>query len=168
MTAATIHARFGRALFFAVLAGCGQEVRPIKGPDPIEIQIAEAMSATAEANAKVAEIEKNLSQLHAVRTTPTATNSVPDSGTIQPELSASVVEVDWNGPVEPLLHSLARITGYSVVIAGKAPVNPVHVAIAGFNGHPLDAVGKIDDSVFGAARVSFETAGKTIALTYAD
>ena len=167
MAQAGFRPRLGIALALCILSGCGQDVQPVAQPDPAEIKFAEALAATAEANAKVAEIEKGLAQLPPKRPAPEARGSppVPAPARRDPPLS---VRIDWNGPVEPLLHSLARLTGHSLAIAGKPPINPLQVAVTGFNGHPLDAIGKIDTAAFGAAGVTVDHAGKTITLAYAD
>ena len=167
MARAGLLPRLGSALALCILAGCGQEVQPVALPDPAEITFAEALAATAEANAKVAQIEKELAQLPAKRPAPEATDSPPVPAPARHDPSLSV-RIDWNGPVEPLLHSLARLTGHSLRIAGKPPINPLQVAVTGFSGHPLDAIAKVDTAAFGAASVTVDHAGRIITLAYAD
>lgn len=159
--------RLGCALALCILAGCGQDVQPALQPDPAEIRFAEALAATAEANAKVAEIEKGLANLPAKRPVLEAADAPPVPAPAQRDPSLSV-RIDWNGPVEPLLHSLARLTGHSLTISGKPPINPLQVAMTGFSGHPLDAIAEIDTAAFGAAGITVDHAGRTITLAYAE
>ena len=159
--------RLGCALALFILAGCGQDVQPIAQPDSVEIEFAEALTATAEANAKVAEVEKGLARLPTKRLAPATADTPPAPAPARRDPSLPV-RIDWNGPVEPLLHSLARLTGHSLTIAGKPPINPLQVAVTGFSGHPLDAIAEIDTAAFGAATITVDHAGRTITLAYAD
>ena len=167
MAQAGLLPRLGCALALCILAGCGKDVQPLAQPDPAETTFAEALAATAEANAKVAEIEKELARLPTKRPVPEAAESppVPTPARHDPSLS---VRIDWNGPIEPLLHSLARLIGHSLTIDGKPPISPLQVSVTGFSGHPLDAIAKVDTAAFGSASVTVDDAGRIITLAYAD
>ena len=166
MTHSKITSRAGQALLFAILASCTHDAVPASTPDTAESEISAALVATANANAKVAEIEKRLAKLDDSQIQPRTrqTESEPAATGTEP---AAPVRIDWNGPVEPLLQSIARLARYSVVVTGNPPVNPLQVSVTGFEGPPLDAIGKIDGSVFGAARITAESEGRTITLAYA-
>ncbi len=166
MTHSKITSRTGQALLIAILASCTHDAVPASTPDPAEAEISDALVATANANAKVAEIEKRLANLDGsqIRAKTRQTETEPVATGTEP---AGPVRIDWNGPVEPLLHSIARLARYSVVVTGNPPVNPLQVSVTGFEGQPLDAVRKIDGSVFGAARITAKAESRTITLVYA-
>ena len=166
MTHSKIMSRTGQALLFAILASCTHDAVPASTPDPAESEISNALVATANANARVAEIEKRLAKLDdsQIRAKTRRTETNPAATGTEP---ATPVRIDWNGPVEPLLHSIARLARYSVVVTGNPPVNPLQVSVTGFVGQPLDAIGEIDGSVFGVARITAEAGSRTITLVYA-
>ena len=151
-------ARVGKAAALLMLTGCAPEPPPIDEPDPIELEIAGAMAATARANAAVAELEKNLAGLK------TVSKATMDSNPAESE----ILLIDWNGPLEPLLDSVARLAGHSVVIEGTPPVNPVTVAVTKFSGIPAEVIQAVDRAAFGFARVTSDRESREITIEYPD
>ena len=151
-------ARVGKAGALLMLVGCAPELPPIDEPDPVEVEIAGAMAATARANAAVAELEKNLAGLQTVSNATVVSNPA----------ESEALRIDWNGPLEPLLDSVARLAGYSVVIAGTPPVNPVTVAVTKFSGTPAEVIQAVDRAAFGFARITSDRESREITLEYPD
>ena len=151
-------AHVGKVAALLLLAGCTPEPPPIDEPDPIELEIARAMAATARANASVADLEKSLAGLQ------TDSNAAMDSNSAE----SDDMQIDWNGPLEPLLDSVARLAGYSVVISGTPPVNHVTVAVTEFNGTPAEAIQAVDRATFGFARITANRESREIKLEYPD
>ena len=117
---------------------------PAPGPDPVELRLAEALADTARANAAVADIEQSAMLPHG------------EAGTSGVAGESPVFEINWTGPLIPLLHSLAGHAGYSLEEDGARPANPPVIAVTGFRGPLADAVDKINRSLFGIGRITID------------
>lgn len=107
-------------------AGC---VRRLVDPDVpgisrIDQMIADGAAESAAANRAVAEIETAVAAPRA----PAPAQTFPSGVTPPPEL-AQLVSVDWDGPIEPLVRSLAARAGYSFAVKGPRPGATVTVTL---------------------------------------
>ena len=145
------------AVLSLILTACAPSNKtPQPGPDPVELKLAEALADTARANAAVANIEQS---------------ALPPTEEAKPreaEEEAPEFEINWTGPLVPLLHSLANHGGYSVEAEGAPPANPPVITVTGFRGSLADAVGKINRSLFGIGRVTVDHDQMKIKLTHAE
>lgn len=151
---------------FTVLAACsnGDVRQPDTPAQEIDAIIAAAVEKTAEANTAVSEIEKHAAGF--ASETAVEADVTPVTDIEEDSLSRQQVAVDWKGPIEPLADSLARHIGYQLIVTGPLPANPVHVAVTGFSGLPLDAVAAINVAAFGHANIVADESNKTITLEY--
>ena len=83
-------------------------------------------------------------------------------------VSDEVVAIDRDGPLEPLLRSLALRMEGELRIVGKRPVHPALIAVSYAGNSYQEALRAIDASVFGLATVAFAEDGAVIELRYAD
>ena len=140
-----------------ILTACApSNETPPSRPDPVELKLAEALADTARANAAVAKIEQS---------------ALPEPEETKPrevEGDSQEFEINWTGPVVPLLHSLASHAGYSVEKGETRPANPPVITVTGFRGSLTDAVGKVNRSLFGIGRVTVDHDQRKIKLTHAE
>ena len=140
-----------------ILTACApSNETPPSRPDPVELKLAEALADTARANATVAKIEQSA--------LPVAEEAKPREA----EGESPEFEINWTGPLVPLLHSLASHTGYSVEAEGASPANPPVITVTGFRGPLAGAVRKINNSLFGIGRVTVDHDQKMIRFIHAD
>ena len=145
------------AVLSLILTACAPSTKTTQpGPDPVELKLAEALVDTARANAAVANIEQSALP-------PAEETKTRGSRGESPEF-----EINWTGPLVPLLHSLASHGGYSVEAEGARPANPPVITVTGFRGSLADAVGKINRSLFGIGRVTVDHDQRKIKLTHAE
>ena len=144
------------AALLLILTACAPSTEtPQSGPDPVELKLAEALAETARANAAVAKIEQSA--------LPAAEEAKPREA----EGESPEFEINWTGPLVPLLHSLASHAGYSVEAEGAPPANPPVITVTGFRGPLAGAVRKINISLFGIGRVTADHDQRKIKLTHA-
>ena len=145
------------AVLSLILAACAPSTEtPPSGPDPVELKLAEALADTARANAAVAKFEQS------------ALPPAEETKTRGSQGESPEFEINWTGPLVPLLHSLASHGGYSVEAEGDPPANPPVITVTGFRGSLADAVGKINRSLFGIGRVTVDHDQWKIKLTHAE
>ncbi len=115
----------------AALGGCEllrekPAMEPAQSAEGLAIDrvIASAMERASEANSKVAGAEAAI--IAPERAGPG--QEVPPGVRVPPEISQSV-DIDWQGPVEPMLAALADRAGYEFRVVGAAPATPVTVNI---------------------------------------
>ena len=145
------------AALLLILTACAPNTETLpSGPDPVELKLAEALADTARANANVAKIEQSA--------LPVAEEAKPREA----EGESPEFEINWTGPLVPLLHSLASHTGYSVEAEGAPPANPPVITVTGFRGPLAGAVRKINNSLFGIGRVTVDHDQKMIRFIHAD
>ncbi len=110
-----------------LIAGCSQQNAslhqqahfvPESTQDPASIKLAQAADSVSHSLVELAKIKTTAAQ----KKSPSLVN--PHIVDLQAHTS-----VDWAGPIEPLLHSIAKSTHYQIRILGKAPIVPVTVAI---------------------------------------
>ncbi len=147
-------------------AGCADpEIQsPIVASDPADTVIAEAVAETARSNRIVAEIEKRYAGLKTAPSGLEEANVWADSNARFSEW----IDIDWNGPVEPLLQSIASRMERTLRIIGKEPVTPVLVSVSYAGDSHRDALRAIDISLFGLATVVSADDGTAIELHYAN
>ncbi|MEW5424590.1 DotD/TraH family lipoprotein [Amorphus sp. 3PC139-8] len=90
----------------------------------IDAEIAEAAKKSAAASAAIAEVEVAASAPLA----PAPAQMVPPGVELPAEV-VQLVSVDWQGPIEPLLQSLADVAGYRLVVSGVRQPAPPTVSI---------------------------------------
>lgn len=111
----------------AGLAGCaGKGLPPVQtgGIASVDRQIAEAVDRSSRANRAIAEVEAAAS----APTAPAPAQTVPEGITLPRELN-QLYSVEWRGPLEPLLKSMADDIGYRFVKTGTPPASPVMVSV---------------------------------------
>lgn len=77
-----------------------------------------------------------------------------------------LVTVDWVGPVEPVLNSLAKKSHYRVNTLGQSPVVPILVNVNRQNAYLADVVQDITFQVQNHAELTLNPAEKLIELRY--
>ena len=77
-----------------------------------------------------------------------------------------MVSVDWVGPVEPVLNSLAKKSHYRVNTLGQIPVVPVLVNVNRQNAYLADIVQDITFQIQNHAELTLNPAEKLIELRY--
>jgi defect-in-organelle-trafficking protein DotD len=96
---------------------------PVTTVNPIMAKIAESAERTAAALTRLAEIEN-------AKTTPPV--ALPDVAALPQEL-AQPVSLLWDGPIEPLVQSLARQAGYAYRVIGAPPSLSIVVRVTADN-----------------------------------
>ena len=145
------------AVLSLILTACAPNTEtPQSGLDQVELKLAEALADTARANAAVAKIEQ--------AALPAAEEAKPREA----EGESPEFEINWTGPLVPLLHSLASHAGYSVEAEGPRPANPPVITVTGFRGSLADAIGRVNRSLFGIGQVAVDHDQKKIKLTHAE
>ena len=114
-----------------LLGGCEafrQQPAPAPGPDSAMLEIdrviATALKQASDANMQVAGAEAAV--IAPERAGPG--QEVPPGVRLPPEVTQAV-DIDWQGPVEPLLEALADRAQYEFRVVGVAPATPVMVNI---------------------------------------
>lgn len=96
----------------------------VPGISRIDQMIADGAAESAAANRAVSEIETAVAAPKA----PAPAQTFP-GGAAPPAALAQLVSIDWDGPIEPLVRSLAARAGYSFAVKGRRPATPVTVTI---------------------------------------
>ncbi len=159
--------RIGWVLLLAALAACDRSAAPPAQADSVDATIAKALATTAEANASVAAIEKQLSGVQPDLASVSVGSSWPGT-TVESSPPQDLIQIEWNGPIEPLIRAVAMQAGYSLTVQGPSPVNPVLVTISGFKGEADTALARIDNAAFGFASATADSSSRTILLAYPD
>lgn len=119
-----------------VLTGCANNQK-VYGQDP---KIAEENSIRPQLEATASSVEQALLSLaetqepyqsQAINTVPLVTNAGGMGGTIN---------LDWSGPIEPLLQKLAGYTQYKVKVLGNEPPVAIIVSVTGKQMVVADAI----------------------------
>lgn len=118
----------GSIAMAALLTGCasGGGMPPVQtgGMASVDRQIAEAVDRSSRANRAIAEVEAAAS----APTAPAPAQTVPEGVTLPQELN-QLYSVEWRGPLEPLLESIADDIGYRFIRTGTPPGSPVTVSV---------------------------------------
>ena len=103
------------------------EVAPVIEPpiSEIDVIIADAAKRAVNANLAVSEVEVAI----AAPTRAGPGQSLPPGVTLPPEIM-QLVDLDWQGPVEPMLQALADRAGYTFRVVGRRPSVPLTVAMS--------------------------------------
>ena len=125
--------------------------------------ISQAMTETAKTNRIVAEIEKRHAGLRFGNAGPAAVPEIAAPGPVSEE----ELSIQWEGPLEPLLKSLALRMDAELRVLGESPVQPVFVSVSYSGRSHAEALRKIDTSVFGFAEVGLSEDEAAIELRYA-
>ena len=112
------------------LTGCARhqqdgEMPPVAVMTGSAAQLDTLLDRAADANLMIARIEAASS---AARAPAPAVDLPPDVRL--PDNLEQLISVDWTGPVEPLLQSIAEHIGYDYKVAGPAPAQPIIVTIS--------------------------------------
>lgn len=118
------------ALFVGLLSGCASQSLPNSlapalhaGSDDASVKLAEAASSVSQSLNELKALEK--------ASCPPITKSLPYPSASG--LEKTVASVDWSGPIEPLLHRIAKLVQFHLEIIGKHPAVPVLVTISSQN-----------------------------------
>lgn len=166
----TSHCRLGLALVVAIALGAcssrdsgeDQIIREISPPsvvsslDPVSTSLLAAAERTSTA----------LDRLSLVEQTRTP---VPDPGrvnAIPPGLDRKA-NIDWNGPLAPLVARVAAEAGYEFRVVGDAPTIPVVVDITRDNEDLVEILRDVGFQATGRALVSVDVAQRRIEVRYA-
>lgn len=104
-----------------MLAGCAQykvDQQLVAEPDPVALRLASAVDRASAALQTLASVEQ-------ARNPSVAVQAVPHA----PQELRRIVSVDWVGPIEPMVRSLADRAGYQTQINGDKPPVPVVVSV---------------------------------------
>ncbi len=115
----------GFAICSVLLSACQITApEPTPSPPPLmtQVQIAEAAGSIDRSLVALYEVER------AKKPTDVSIKAEPYPEPIYPALKR-LLNVDWAGPVEPLLRDIATLTDYRLKVMGRAPAIPVLVNI---------------------------------------
>jgi defect-in-organelle-trafficking protein DotD len=87
--------------------------------DPAQVKLSESAAAISRSLISLAEIQQAV-------TPPTKKIQSLDSSVYG---MSNLVSINWAGPIEPLIVQIAKSTGYSVRVFGRAPAIPVMVSL---------------------------------------
>ncbi len=151
---------FSALLLSACAAGAPGKVEtpPI---EEIDARIAEAVETSADANQAIAEVE--VATAAPVRAGP---SHQPPPGVVLPPEAVQPVSVDWQGPIEPFLKSMAERAGYTFTASGRRPANPMMITITA-NDEPLfGVIRRAGIMAHGYADIAFNPATRVIEIRY--
>ena len=132
---------------------------PAKSDSKIDSIIAQAVTDTVALNHITASIE---SQSKLTLNRPKKKGAKPSP----PAFKNSIIQLDWKGPLEPLVEELTAHAGYTLQRNEKLPVNPVQVAVSGQFKNPLLALNTVMASVARFASITVDNNRKEIILVY--
>lgn len=139
-----------------------QSDTPAPPPDSVELAIAGAVVETARVNREVSQIEKRHAALFETQNGNAPEFAAGDASSIPPRH----LSIEWNGPIEELLLTMARFTETELQVTGR-PVAPSALVSISFSEEPLpSAIEKIDKIAFGMASVDFNPSEGIIMLRY--
>lgn len=151
--------------FLAILAlgACtAKTVEPVDPPvSDIDRIIADAADRAARANVAVSEVEVAIADPQ--RAGPGQT--IPPSVRLPDEI-VQKIDLDWQGPVEPMLQALADRAGYTFRVIGRAPATPVTVSITQEDVPLHDVVREAGTMVNDVADVILNPSLKMIEMRY--
>lgn len=150
-------------LLIAGLAACAKpgEEATFEAMPEIDEKIAVAMEKASDANVAIAEVE--VATAAPERAGPGQT--VPPGVVLPPE-AVQPVTVDWQGAVEPFLEEMATRAGYSFIVTGDTPANPMLISITA-NEEPLfGVVRRAGAMAHGYADIAFNPGNQTIEIRY--
>ncbi len=127
----------------------------------LDFQVASERKLAEVANS----IDRSLAELAAIERTRTPPNkklvSMDNS-----ELQNRTVTLDWNGPIAPLVHRVAKLVGYRVRILGRVPAVPILVSVSGHEMPAADLLRDADLQCGKRARIALFSKAKVIELRY--
>ena len=150
-------------LLLMIPAACTtQAIETRVSPEIIQVEekIAEAVDQASSANAAISEIESST-----FSTTLVPGPEIPPSLVLPPE-SVQPITVDWNGPVESFLESVAKRAGYDFVSTGRRPANQVMIVISARDEPLFGVVRRTGNMIHGHANIAFNPELKKIELRY--
>jgi hypothetical protein len=147
-----------------LLSACASSTAD-KGETPpiaaIDERIAEAVETSANANQAISEVE--VATAGPVRAGP---SRQPPPNVVLPPEAVQPVTVDWQGPIEPFLQSMADRAGYSLSTTGRRPANPMMILITA-NEEPLfGVIRRAGIMAHGYADIAFNPTTRVIEIRY--
>ena len=146
-------------LVVLVLAACSNH-RPPPNNSEIDRAIADAVTSTIAINKAVSEIERRQANLPSSQPVGAATAKIP------PVIFVPPLDINWTGPLKPLIESLGNHVGYRVEKRTKPPINPVQIAVSGEFTNLAEAINSINDAAFGHATIMADRSRKVITIEY--
>lgn len=87
-------------------------------PDPVSLRLAQAVDKASSALQTLASVEQARTPSAGLQTVPNATQEM-----------RRTVTMDWTGPIEPAIRTLAERAGYQFQVNGNAPPMPIIVSL---------------------------------------
>lgn len=145
--------------FLAVfVTGCAQQLpqpQLVAEPDQVTMRLAQAADRAANA----------LDTLAAIEQVRTPTDLPPLVASAPPELRRSVT-INWYGPVEPLVKTLADRASYRFLITGNAPETGIIVTTKARNQPVIELLRDVGLQLGGRADLRVDANKKTVELSY--
>lgn len=152
-------------LICGTLTGCGsalkKNIQTSAGTVPINSTVEkELLTAAKSVQSSLALLARTQEQNH-VPLLNTAPLLTPEGG------MSGTVDIDWTGPIEPLVQKLAEMTEYKVKVLGTEPGIPVIVSIAQNNAIIADILKNAGMQAGKRANIVVFPANRVIELRYA-
>lgn len=142
-----------------LLGGCSQSRhigrQMVVEPDPVALKLSSAVDRASAALQTLAAIEQHK--------TPLATVS-PVSGV--PKELLRTMSVEWTGPIEPIVKTVADRTGYKFAVMGLKPPVPVVVQVSSVEKSAIDVLRDIGLQAGTRADVVVNADSRTIEVSY--
>lgn len=157
-----VRSAFCAALFLTCgfLGGCEwvpmEERSLVAETDPVALRIAEAADKASSALQSLAKMEQSQKPIQA--------DAVFEGA---PEELMRKVTIDWTGPVEPLLATLADRAGYQFTVIGSPSPTPAVVSVNVIDRPIVEQLRSVGLQVTGTADVVVDAGRKVVELQYA-
>ncbi len=138
-----------------VIKHSNNEPQIVAAPDTVSAML--AASADRASNA--------LKTLASIESTRTPATNVGPIGNAPSELRRAI-SVNWIGPVEPIVKSLAQRAGYQFMVIGSPPVVPVVVSIDAENRPVIDILRDIGLQIGVRGDIKVDGQGHTVEIHY--
>lgn len=155
----------GKALFSGLvltlsLAACAPyakvDQQMVVSPDPVGLRLASAVDKASAALQTLASVEQ-------ARNPGVAIQSVPYA----PQELRRTVSLDWVGPVEPVVRSLADRAGYRFQVNGDVPPAPLVVSIQAKQKSVVEVLRDIGLQAGTRADIAVDPEARVVELNYA-
>lgn len=142
-----------------LLSACAQykvDQQLVAEPDPVALRLSAAVDKASAALQTLAAVEQ--------ARTPSASLQMPPSAPVE---LRRIVSVDWTGPVEPIVRTMADRAGYQLRVNGDKPQAPLVVSIMAREKSVIEVLRDIGLQAGQRADIVVDPSRKLVEVNYA-